>query len=180
MKDWKTLSSKEIYETQTPWIHVRRDEVENHLGKPLTYSVVSLHHPTVFIVAVNNKKEIYLQKNYRYTIDQTIWELSAGHSDGQDALTAAKRELLEETGLESDDWTNLGEYYQAIGVANFPLTVCLAKNVRAATFQPQEDVEQIVDRRFFSMDHVRQMIKNGDIIDATDIGALYIVKLHMS
>src|SRR4030095_6537795 len=81
---WKTKSSDIVYET--PWIKVRRDEVLNHHGKALTYSVVELHHPSVFIVAANDSGAILFQKNYRYTIDQTIWELPAGHSEGKKIL----------------------------------------------------------------------------------------------
>jgi hypothetical protein len=75
MADWQTLSSEIVYET--PWIKVRRDEVRNHLGKPLTYSFIELQHPSVFIIAVNDRGEVFWQKNYRYTIKQIIWELRA-------------------------------------------------------------------------------------------------------
>lgn len=175
MSDWKTLSSKVMYET--PWIKVRRDEVVNHAGKPLTYSVVDLRHPSVFIVAMNSYGEILLQKNYRYTIDQTIWELPAGHSEGQEPVEAAKRELLEETGLASSHWANLGRFYQSIGTANMPLFICLARDVqRKGT--PTETIEQVEEQRFVSFNEIEAMIERGEIINAADLGALYLAKLH--
>lgn len=178
MSDWKTLSSKIVYET--PWIKVRRDEVLNHLGKPLTYSVIDLQHPSVLIVATNAAGEIFLQKNYRCTIDQTIWELPAGHSEGQEPLEAAKRELLEETGLVSDDWVNIGKFYQSIGTANMPLHVCLARGAHPAPAKdkPVEEVEQVVETRFVSFNEIEAMVKRGEIINASDLGAIYLAKLH--
>lgn len=163
---------------ETPWIKVRRDEVLNHQGKALTYSVVELHHPSVFIVAANEVGDILLQKNYRYTIDQTIWELPAGHSEGRDILEAAQRELREEDGYESDAWTDLGLFYQATGVGRMPLRVCLAQNVKPVKGYHPEDGELILERRFIRLPDVEQMIMSGELINATSIGALYIAKLH--
>jgi 8-oxo-dGTP pyrophosphatase MutT (NUDIX family) len=176
MADWKTLSSEVIHET--PWIKLRKDEVLTHKGKQLTYTFMELHHPSVFVVAVNDEGKILLQKNYRYTIKQTIWELPAGHSDGQEPLVAARRELLEEDGMESEDWTNLGRTYQAIGTTNAPMDVCLARNVRTVKEAAAEDDELIVERRFFAPSEIDDMIKHGEIINIADMGAIHMALIH--
>ncbi|HEX9153681.1 MAG TPA: NUDIX hydrolase [Candidatus Saccharimonadales bacterium] len=175
MSDWKVLSSEEVY--RTPWIKVRRDKVLNHSGKPLTYSVVELHHPTVFIVAANSEAKILLQKSYRYTIDREMWELPAGHSEGQDYLEAARRELLEETGLASDDWTHLGRFYQAVGVANFPLEAYLARNVRETT-KERDNLENILEQKFVSFEEIESMALDGSFDNSTMLGLLYLAKLR--
>lgn len=175
MSGWKTLHSDIVYETA--WIKVRRDEVLNHNGKALTYSVVELNHPSVFVVAVNESGSILLQRAYRYTIDQEIWEIPAGHSDGQDLLVAAKRELMEETGFESDDWTDVGMFYQALGIGNMPFGVFIARNIRPGTGKRDED-EAIFKSVFKSPAEIDQMIAKGEFIDSPVITALYAAKIH--
>lgn len=173
MSRWQTLSSEEVYDT--PWIKVRRDEVVTKSGKPLTYSVVSLHHPTVIVVATNESGQILLQKNYRYTIDKTLWELPAGHSDGQDPLQAAKRELMEETGLTSDNWTHLGEFYEAVGIANLPYHAFWARNVIGTPVNNDQD-EDISEHTFIAINELESMIVRGELQDCQSLAALYTLK----
>ena len=175
MSDWKTLSSEEIY--KTPWIRVRRDEVLTSKGHPLTYSVVELINHSVFIVATNNEGKICLIQNYRYTLDMTMWEVPAGHIDGNDKLAAAKRELLEEAGLESDDWTELGTLYQANGIGKIPFTAFLARNVKEVTTE-RDEVEEISNQRFFSLEEIEAMMKKGEFIESAHVACLYLAKLH--
>lgn len=177
MSAWKTVSSTVTHEN--PWYKVRVDQVITHQGKALTYNVTELHHPSVFVVAMNSDGHILLQKNYRYTIDQTIWELPAGHSDGQAPLEAAARELQEEDGLQSDEWQLLGRMYQATGTSNMPIDVCLAQNVRSSGVAANEDGELIEERRFFSPAGIDTMVRNGDLINASDIGAIHMAMLHI-
>lgn len=176
MKKWKTLSSEEIY--RTPWLKVRRDQVLNHEGKELTYSVIELHGPSVFIVAVNPAGNICMIQNYRYTVDKTMWETPAGFSDGQNELKAAQRELQEEAGLASDDWTNLGTLYQANGIANIPFTVFLARNVRTSGTAHGQQEEGITNQQFMSLDKIEAMVKNGEFIESAHMAAIYLAKIH--
>lgn len=175
MSRWQTLKSEEVYET--PWITVRRDEVVTKSGKPLTYSVVSLHHPTVIVVASNADGDVLLQQNYRYTIDKTLWELPAGHSDGEDPLTAAKRELLEETNLESDDWVTLGMQYEAVGIANVPFYIFWARNVRGEPKTTDEE-EDIINHTFVSAKQIDTMIYDNKLQDCQSLAAICMARAH--
>lgn len=172
---WKTKSSELIYET--PWMKVYKNEVVNHRNKDLTYSFIELNHPSVAIVAVNKKGEIFIQREYRYLIDKDVWAMPAGHSDGDDLLTAAKRELLEEANLESDDWTQLGEFYQVIGMGRVSFHVFLARNVTQRS-GGEEEIEEISESTFKPLSEIEEMIKKGDFPDSLVVTALYAAKVH--
>jgi len=174
MPGWKVLSTEEIY--KTPWMRVRKDEVLNHNGKPLTYSVVELKHPSVFILATNSNEQVFFQRVYRYTIDKTLWELPAGHSDGEEPLTAAKRELLEEAGLASDDWVHLGRLYQVAGIGDAPLEAFWAKNAKKVTNELDE-LEDIGEQKFMDTAEIEDIARRGDT-DSPVLAVLYLAKIH--
>lgn len=178
MSDWKTLSSEIVYET--PWIKIRRDAVQNQNGKPLTYSYMELKNPSVFVVAMNAAGEILIQNVYRYTINKRLWEIPAGHmEDNEEPLVAAKRELLEETNLESNDWHHLGSTYQIVGTGNVPMEVFLAAHVTGSQKVIDED-EDIEQHRFVSLEDLETMIHEGELVDSPVIGALYMTKIHLA
>jgi 8-oxo-dGTP pyrophosphatase MutT (NUDIX family) len=176
MAKWQTTSSEEVY--RTPWMKVRRDEVVNHNGKPITYSVAEIHHPAVYIVPMDSDGNILLQMQYRYTLNKEVWEIPAGHSDGDDLLTAAKRELREETGLVSNDWIRLGEEFSAVGVANFPGVMYLARDVQPTDAARDED-EEILEQKFFTPQQVKAMLLSNEIQVASVIGSLSLALLHL-
>jgi 8-oxo-dGTP pyrophosphatase MutT (NUDIX family) len=175
MAGWKTLSSEKVYETA--WFKVRRDKAINHHNQELTYSVMELHNPSVTIAAMDDQGRILLQRQYRYPIDKTIWEFPAGHSDGEEFLTAAKRELSEETGLSSDNWTDLGRINVAIGVANIQSQLFLAKNVQK-TAEISDEEEDIGEQRFVPLAEIEELALTGELIDASVLSALYLIKLR--
>jgi len=79
----------------TPWFSIAEKWVEGE-RKPF-YSLQMLDYVTVFATTSTNK--IILVKQYRAAVEQFVLELPSGHIEkGEDAETAARKELLEETG----------------------------------------------------------------------------------
>jgi 8-oxo-dGTP pyrophosphatase MutT (NUDIX family) len=174
MPAWKTVSSEVVYES--PWIRVKRDEVLNQKGQPLVYSYMELQNPTVFVVACNNAGEILMQRVFRYTLNQRIWEIPAGYMEkGEEPLAAAKRELTEECGLQSDDWYSLGRIYQITGTGNAPIEIFLAKNIHGDG-KPTDEDEDITGRSFINIQEIERMIAKGELIDSPVIAAIYMAK----
>jgi 8-oxo-dGTP pyrophosphatase MutT (NUDIX family) len=175
MSVWKTDSSEVVHET--PWFKIRQDKVLNHNSKPMTMTYMELRHPSVSIIATDSEGRILLQRSYRYNIKQTVWEIPAGHSDGQDLLVAAKRELQEETGLASDDWEDLGMFYIAPGVANIQQKYFLARNVRPIEGERDED-EEITEQRFFTIEEIEAMLASNEINSYMAPIGVYLAKIH--
>lgn len=175
MAAWKTLSTEWVYETA--WLKVRRDKVMNHNNQELTYSVVELHHPSVTIIAMDDEGRLLLQRNYRYPLNKTLWEFPAGMSDGENLLVAAKRELLEETGFTSDDWTSLGNVCVAVGIANIQSEIFLARDVQYMSDKRDKD-EQISDQQFMKTSEIEDLALDGQLVDGSTLAALYRLKLQ--
>lgn len=176
MNEWQTTSSEIVYES--PWIKVYRDEVLNQNGDPLTYSYMALQNSTVFVVACDPEGKILIQSVFRYPLRKRFWEIPAGYvNPNEEPLKAAKRELLEEAGLVSDEWISLGLIYQITGTGNVPLEAFWAKNVTKAADATDKD-EDIENRVFKSLSELENMIKKEELIDSPVLAALYMAKLQ--
>src|SRR5512146_2977972 len=105
-----------------PWHEVERVEV--HRGRIFTVRRDRLRSPVtgrdhafdivdapdwVNVVAVTGEGRVLLIRQYRAGIRELTIEVPGGTVDpGETPIEAARRELLEETGYTSEDWTAIG------------------------------------------------------------------------
>lgn len=129
---WQRVDTRVAYENN--WIRVTEDHVTRPDGAPGLYGVVELQHPAVSVVAITDDDDVLLVEMDRYTVGRSL-EVVAGGTDGQDALVAAQRELLEETGVVARTWQPIGEFNSLNGVCRAWTTVFLATDL---TSPPEE------------------------------------------
>jgi ADP-ribose pyrophosphatase len=100
-----------------------------------------------------------------------MWELPAGRiDDGETALTAAKRELLEETGYTARQWKRILHFYVSPGFLDETMTIYLARGLKAGTAQPEPDERIAVS--FVALSEARKMALSGRIQDAKTIAGI--------
>lgn len=151
-------------------INVRCDEVLLSDGKEHFREVVE-HPGGVVIVPITNDNKVILLKQWRYPIGQELIELPAGKlNKGEDPFPAAKRELEEETGYVAESWEFLRTITTTPGFCDEKLHIYKATNL--TYLQTNFDYGEIIEPFSVDIDQARNMIKNGEIIDAKTIAGL--------
>lgn len=172
---WKILNSKIVYQNQ--WMKVREDKVKRADGSKGNYGFVE-SPPSVLIVALTNKHEVYLIRQYRYTSNAYSWEIPGGGVDNQSIVEAAKRELQEETGLIANRWKKIGIFYALNNVTTEISHVFLATQLTLTRNHHKQ--EESIDRvRKIPFEKALEMIKRGKLTDAQSIVALSQVALSL-
>jgi ADP-ribose pyrophosphatase len=172
---FKTLSSKTSW--SCPYYSIRSDEIQLQTGQTGVYHVIDIPH-SVFIVPVLPDGRIVLIRNYRYTLNEWVWEAPAGGiKNGQTPLEAAQMELKEETGGTTDDWQFLCKASSMNGFLNHASHFYLATNVILSQTS-HEDTEAIEVAPMPAAD-VYRMIHEGEMNDALSMMALLLAQPHL-
>ena len=109
----RVLGHRAVYDGRVLSLHV--DEVEEPGGVRATREVVR-HRGSVATLAVSEDDRVILVRQYRYAVDDALWELPAGRLDpGETPEQGARRELLEEVGLEAGEVEPLAVFYTTPG-----------------------------------------------------------------
>lgn len=120
---WRTIDRREVF--QVPGrLTVSVETVELPNGKIINdyWQVTARSYVVVFAETTDGR--VICLRQYRHGPRRVNLELVAGQiEDGEDPLQAAQRELLEEAGYTSPQWTSLGPYVtsasQGSGTAHY-------------------------------------------------------------
>jgi ADP-ribose pyrophosphatase len=137
-------------------------------GKKTRQSWIS-HNPTVAIVAINEKNELLLIRQYRNAVKKNLLEIPAGSLDGSEKspVICAQRELAEETGFKAKTLIKLFEGYLLPGYCNEYMYFFLAQDLIHAPLTPDED--EFIETMPVSFSQARKLCKNGGIVDAKTV-----------
>lgn len=90
-------------------------------------------HPGAVAVVAIHEGSLVLVRQYRAAIDAELVEIPAGKRDvdGEPLEVTARRELIEEVGLDPIDLELLGSFVTAAGFTNEELWIFVTRNCRA-------------------------------------------------
>lgn len=165
-----TVKSEKIFEGKI--INVRVDTVELENQKYAKREIVE-HKSASAILAVTEKNEILLVKQYRKAVEDFLYEIPAGILNiAEEPVECALRELREETGYEAEKINQIYEFYTSPGFSNEKVYLFMAEGLTFTSTNFDED--ECIETISASKEEVRKMIETGRIMDSkTLIGMLH-------
>jgi ADP-ribose pyrophosphatase len=156
---FKLISSTIVY--KNPWISVHEDKVIRPGGKEGIFGIVEMI-PGSSVLPVDQEGNVLLVREYKYGIGREATEaIGGGINKGETPLAAAKRELLEEVGVEAKEWIELGSIDPFTTVVNSPGYLFIAKGLEH--FEPHPDEGEILHSFVVPFTEALAMVNDGRI-----------------
>jgi ADP-ribose diphosphatase len=161
-KRWRVRSRRLAFDA-APWLRHWVETVELPDGTVLNDFHVVESRDFAVVLALTPQGLIVGERHYRHGVGEVCFVLPAGYLEpGETPLTAAQRELLEETGYEAFDWLALGSYIVDGNRGAGRMHAFLARDARLTQDQALDNTEQI-DVELRPLDQVFQMLLRGEI-----------------
>ena len=165
----EVLGTEEIFRGKI--IRVVRERFRTPLGRTVVQELV-LHPGAAVVLPRMDADRVLLVRQYRHAAGAFLWEAPAGRLEpGESPEETARRELLEETGLQAARWRRLGGFFPAPGITSEFMHVFVAEGLApGAGAEPDEDEE--IETGVFPLAEVRRRVRDGEIRDGKTIVAL--------
>jgi len=166
-------SRREIYRGRV--VHLFVEPVTLPNGHQFELEVVR-HPGASAIVALTAADEVLLVRQYRHAVGGYIYEVPAGKLDGEAPEVCARRELIEEAGVEAGRLEPLGSIVTTPGFSDEVIHLFLATELRPAHQQLEPDEVLTVEKVPFAT--ALAMCARGAIRDAKSMSALMLTDLR--
>jgi len=142
MQTWKTLSRRTIMD-HGKFLRVEEHAVALPDGRVIPDWPWLILPDYVNIMAVTEKGEFLCFRQTKYAVEGTSLAPVGGYLEaGEEPLAAAQRELLEETGYEAPEWTDLGHYVVDGNRGAGTAYLFLARGARPVSTPHADDLEE--------------------------------------
>ncbi|GAB5405435.1 MAG: NUDIX hydrolase [Aureliella sp.] len=148
------------------------EEISYPLPAGGTFRREVIRHPgAVVILPILSDGRICLIRNYRATVEQTLYELPAGTREpGEPPIETARRELAEETGYQCSSIEPLLDFHMSPGILDEHMFAFLATDLTPGP-QRLELGEQIANCPV-SVAELDEMLRSGQLSDSKSISVL--------
>jgi ADP-ribose pyrophosphatase len=158
---WTVEKTRKIFEN--PFFAVFEDEVIKPDGGQGTYATITFN-TGASVLPIDDDRNVYLTRQYRYAIGREDIEALAGSVDGESALDAAKRETKEELGIEADEWIDLGNIQSITSITRSNSRHFIARGLSFG--RPENEGTENIESVKLSLDQAYKMVLDGEITDS--------------
>jgi len=166
---WRTVSSRQLLDTSG--FKVYEDVVRLPNGEETRYIHTPSSANSIIIIAVNDKQQLLLQREYNYPPDIIMWQLPGGSMlPGETVEAAALRELSEESGYAAHHSKVLHFFYTSNRISDKKQFVVLCTDLYPRKLE--EDADEFIDSYWVAQSEVHHMIENGEFSNINLLAAL--------
>lgn len=178
-KPYRTVESR--YLLKSPWRNFREDTVDIGNGRSISYSYVEVPR-AAFVVPLTCTGQIVLIRQYRYPVRDWVLEVPAGSLGNTEeaAVTAARRELLEEVGgVCEGEMLHLARFYSSSAHINLNSDIFLATEVRLEEALQQLEETELLQRVLLPAREALALAHKGEITEGQSAYALLLAEPYI-
>ncbi len=144
-------------------------------GREVAVDVVR-HPRSVVLVPIPEPGHVILIRQYRYPVDQFLWELPAGSVDeGETPEAAATRECHEEIGQVPETIVRLAALLPTPGYCDEEMIFYRVSGLSTPDHDAERDEDEDIEARTFELRDAREMVRRGEITDMKTVVGLGLV-----
>lgn len=158
---------------------IYRDDMEMPDGKIVQWDYFH-HNGGAAVIPVLEDGRILMVRQYRNALDRYTLEIPAGAFDyeGEPGLSCASRELEEETGYRSDDFTFLINMNSMPAFTNEKVSIYVAEHLKKA--KQHLDEQEFLNVEVRELEELIHMIYEGTLTDSKTVCGLLAYELRRS
>jgi 8-oxo-dGTP pyrophosphatase MutT (NUDIX family) len=155
---WTINDTKKIFEND--FFKVFEDDVIQPDGKDGKYATIDFV-AGVAVLPIDDEENVYITSQFRYALGRYDLESIAGAVEDEGALEAAKRETIEELGIEAENWTYLGRMESDTSITTSRCDLYLAQKL---TFrEPEREATEDIETIKMSLTEAAEKVLSGEI-----------------
>ncbi len=167
---FKVLNHRVVYQGRV--FNTIVDEIEYDSGNKSVREVAEHPGGAVVLPLLDDGRIVFVYQ-YRYPLNQHVFELPAGKLDADEKPEiCAARELKEETGFTADRLEKLTTIFTSPGFCNERLHIFLALGLHGGK-QKLEEGELGLTLKYIPMNEAFHMVKTNEIVDAKTVVGLF-------
>ncbi len=149
-------------------------------GQERTFErLTSSGHGAVLVVPIEDESTLLLIREYAVGLERYELGFPKGLIEpGEDALTAANREIMEEVGFGADDLTHLSTVSLAPGYLAHRTEIILARELYPKRL-PGDEPEPLEVVRW-SLDRIPELLARDDFTEARSLAALFLARERLT